>query len=150
MKLRTFTVLHFLVVYAYAAIVPCFFPNGAIVQDTPCNSTLSSVSACCGPGYACLSNGLCALTEHTPQELARNSPSFIRGSCTDKTWNSTDCPQYCKDTANGDSIGLGGNGVSKCEYGSKTNRYFCTNKATAKLSDGQLCSNSSYYIEFPG
>ncbi|KAF3404165.1 hypothetical protein DPV78_002765 [Talaromyces pinophilus] len=68
----------------------CYFPNHKLaVNDTAC--TAGSVSVCCQQGAACLDNGLCYLPS------ASAAGGFIRGSCTDQTWASQDCPQYCTD-----------------------------------------------------
>ena len=70
----------------------CYFPDGSIATgDTPCNSVAASnsVSACCGYSDICLDNALC-LMQH-------NSPGIVRGSCTDETWQSHECAQYCTD-----------------------------------------------------
>ena len=70
----------------------CYFPDGSIATgDTPCNSaaTSNSVSACCGYSDICLDNALC-LMQH---KLLR----IVRGSCTDETWQSPQCAQYCSD-----------------------------------------------------
>ena len=61
----------------------CYAPNG-----DACNPTSSNqVSACCAPPDTCLSNGLCLGADMTPS----------RGSCTDRTWKSTGCAQWCSD-----------------------------------------------------
>ena len=70
----------------------CYFPDGSIAtNDTPCNSaaTSNSVSACCGHSDICLDNALC-LMQH-------DDLGIVRGSCTDETWQSPECAQYCPD-----------------------------------------------------
>lgn len=67
----------------------CYYPNGNEAKDNiPCDPD-AEVSACCGVadinGHACLTNTLC---------LGGNG-KIIRGTCTDKSWNSPDCPQWC-------------------------------------------------------
>lgn len=70
----------------------CYFPDGSVaVKDTPCNSYATSYteSACCGYLEVCLDNHLC---------LAQSGAEVIsRGSCTDETWQSAECCQYCAD-----------------------------------------------------
>ena len=66
----------------------CYYPNGDLVlADSPCDPDAEH-SACCGAppfGVACLSNKLC-----------RTQPGdFSRGSCTDPTWQSPECPSFC-------------------------------------------------------
>lgn len=64
----------------------CYYPDGSIAQgDKPCGN--GTDVACCGSGGICLSNGLC-MDVAQPNTLARSS-------CTDKTWNSGNCPNYC-------------------------------------------------------
>ena len=77
----------------------CFYPSGAEAsQDFVCNP-LAKTSFCCGLGYACLGNKLCVRTA----EATDNNPAlFNRGSCTDQTFESPDCPQFCNE-AGGES-----------------------------------------------
>ena len=67
----------------------CYVPNGEEVSDdTPCNPTSSDqASACCSRYDTCLSNGLCLEADMT----------LNRGSCTDRTWKSKGCAQWCSD-----------------------------------------------------
>jgi hypothetical protein len=72
----------------------CFFPDGTpALIDIPCN-TSARVSVCCGVGYACLDNNLCALTDDT-RDPNNGEFDYIRGSCTDATWSSGSCPIFC-------------------------------------------------------
>lgn len=70
----------------------CYFPDGAVAtHDTPCHtlSTGDGASACCADADVCLDNHLC---------LAQAGGEVIsRGSCTDETWESPECSQYCAD-----------------------------------------------------
>ncbi len=52
------------------------------------SSTGLSASACCVPlqGDICLKNGLCQLT----------SGYIYRGTCTDKSWQDSNCPSLCR------------------------------------------------------
>lgn len=68
----------------------CYYPDGSEAKDyvyVPCNGT--GVGSCCIPseGDVCLSDGLCYYT---------SSPYVYRGACTDQTWKSSSCPQYCR------------------------------------------------------
>ncbi|KAM0801885.1 hypothetical protein BDR22DRAFT_845558 [Usnea florida] len=70
----------------------CYYPDGSMANsDTPCNSaaTISTFSACCDQSDICLDNGLC-LMQHI-------SPRISRGSCTDPSWRSPECAQFCSD-----------------------------------------------------
>lgn len=57
--------------------------------DLECNPNAPE-TACCGRGSTCLSNGVCEF---------RSSSGIViydRVSCTDSTWRSTLCPQFCQ------------------------------------------------------
>ncbi|KAB5547142.1 hypothetical protein GE09DRAFT_1130082 [Coniochaeta sp. 2T2.1] len=98
----------------------CYYPNGdASPQDLPCNDDTDH-STCCGPGYACLSNNICVPTGLEKQ--IPNAAKFVRGSCTDKTWRSGNCPNFCVNEAHGDTLD-GGIGMAKCP-GNK-DMYYC-------------------------
>lgn len=70
----------------------CYYPDGSVSShDTPCHSisTGDGASACCGYSDICLDNGLC---------LAQSGAEITsRGSCTDETWQSPQCSQFCED-----------------------------------------------------
>lgn len=123
----------------------CYFPDGVTVPrlDTPCHST--GESTCCASGYACLSNNLCMLTEHVEGDTDSIS-TFVRGSCTDRSWNSPNCPSFCVSPS--EDFVRGGMGVAKCPV--TEDRYYCINRASTSLSQSELCSNSSLYFEFDG
>lgn len=68
----------------------CYFPDGSVsLGFTPCHSASTGASACCAEMDVCLDNKLC-LSQSGQQDLTR-------GSCTDKTWGSPECSQYCSD-----------------------------------------------------
>ncbi|KAF2865696.1 hypothetical protein BDV95DRAFT_599403 [Massariosphaeria phaeospora] len=127
----------------------CYFPDGQTIHDTPCNPGATH-STCCGPGYACLSNNVCALTEHVTPGERKFSSYYVRASCTDRNWAAKECPSFCKNAANGDNVGIGGMGVAKCDGDGSVDRYYCRNSQTAELSENAICTNLSYYFEFPG
>ena len=69
----------------------CYFPDGSVSPlDTRCHSLSvgDGASACCASSDICLSNGLC---------LQSDAEVVSRSSCTDRTWQSPDCSQYCND-----------------------------------------------------
>ena len=73
---------------------PCWLPNGSSAPTSlPCNSTQTE-SACCMNGMTCLSNGVCQLNQDLTDT---NWPigTMWRGSCTDRSWQSSDCPLFC-------------------------------------------------------
>ena len=73
----------------HASVQTCYFPDKTVAAaDVPCNGA-SSTSACCNFNDVCLDNGLCLQSE---------GPALMsRGSCTDSTWSSNQCPQFCQD-----------------------------------------------------
>jgi len=65
----------------------CFYPNGVLAtSDAPCDPDAAD-SPCCGKGMGtvCLTNKLCSGPDG----------NIIRGSCTNKDWNSPGCPLFC-------------------------------------------------------
>src|SRR5438876_2185174 len=70
----------------------CYYPDGSRARDytyVPCvNGTHST---CCIPseGDVCLSNNICFYT---------TGDYPFRGACTDSTWSSNACPQFCTGT----------------------------------------------------
>lgn len=64
----------------------CFYPDGSrIFADIPCSRNGDEDSVCCGPVATCLSNKICW----------DGGSGYVRGSCTDPTWKSSACPQFC-------------------------------------------------------
>ncbi len=87
----------FLVIYFVVGIVAqssqtCYSPNRTPVSDdSPCRVTESNqFSACCNRKDICLDNHLCL-----PQ--GGDSSVIYRGTCTNPSWQSDDCAQYCQD-----------------------------------------------------
>lgn len=76
----------------------CYYPNGDLSpDDVPCNSS-AEASVCCGRGWMCLSNGVCMLSQDSTVGSISGAHvgSTYRASCTDRSWNSTKCPSFCK------------------------------------------------------
>lgn len=70
-----------------AASSTCYYPDGGIATDhEPCNSSAEN-SACCSADSVCLSNSYC---------FSRTG-RIIRSSCTDRQWQSSACPYFCRD-----------------------------------------------------
>lgn len=77
------------------AFATCYFPNGnAVDSDTACNPNALE-SACCFDNQACLSNGLCVSDPRDPEKMRLH-----RGTCTDHSWKSGNCPRECLDVNN--------------------------------------------------
>ena len=76
-------------------VAKCYSPNGDLqIHDVPCSAG-SGVSFCCGRGFTCLSNKVCMLSQDTSTGDVTRVGSTYRASCTDKSWNSTECPSFC-------------------------------------------------------
>ncbi|KAE9370192.1 hypothetical protein N431DRAFT_484476 [Stipitochalara longipes BDJ] len=94
MKNRRLISVIVLFVYARVSLqaTSCYFPDGTFAEnDSPCFPDQAE-SICCGQGHTCMSNNLCRWpASQMPYPLA-----YIRGSCTDSSWNSTECNDVCK------------------------------------------------------
>jgi hypothetical protein len=111
-----------------ATALGCYYPDGSSAnQDTPCQDSKPQ-STCCGQGYACLSNNICMATGAELQKA--NATVYVRGSCTDKNWRSSECPLFCINPNPPflDAID-GGAGVRKCP--GEKDMYYCVDKAAA-------------------
>ena len=65
----------------------CYYSDGLDAPgDVPCHKD-STVDPdfCCGQGAICLTNKICL----------NNIETLVRGTCTDRSWNSTACPSFC-------------------------------------------------------
>lgn len=76
----------------------CYYPDGTTAYDElPCHPS-AEVSVCCARGWTCLSNSVCILLQDS-QLLEEFSYSWIgatiQSTCTDKSWVSSECSQYC-------------------------------------------------------
>ncbi|KAF2260475.1 hypothetical protein CC78DRAFT_536359 [Lojkania enalia] len=128
----------------------CYFPDLEAkipTGDVPCVS--EGESFCCGQGFACLSNKLCKFTAFAGEQKP-GQPIYGRGSCTDSSWNSPDCPNYCIAPEDGDTMDNGAS-LGKCANTIK-DRYYCINNLTLPLIGSNdldsLCSDAKYYMEF--
>ena len=66
----------------------CYNPDGTTApDDIPCNSQ-NAVSTCCGNGWLSNVDNVCI--------QADASRRMSRGSCTDRSWQSGDCPLFCQ------------------------------------------------------
>jgi hypothetical protein len=128
--------------FPYLADAKCYFPDGKTVaaQDTPC---MEGNSTCCGQGFACLSNNICMLTSYVSGAGSGQS-SYVRGSCTDPTWNDPNCPQFCI-TPSHDDNDAGGQGLKKCD-GTNLDMYYCVDNNTANVD----CGSARSVVVFQG
>ncbi|KAH8660955.1 hypothetical protein BGZ60DRAFT_414356 [Tricladium varicosporioides] len=74
------------------AVTTCYYPDGKTVDPNhvPCNQTISAASACCDPQDSCSTSGIC---------LGRSGWTY-RGSCTDRGWDSANCPKQYESCVN--------------------------------------------------
>lgn len=106
----------------------CYYPNGDLsTVDAPCSS--SGGAPCCPLNWECLSNGLC----YNP---APGVNIYGRYTCTDQTWQSSSCPQFCTDgnTDPGDQAVLQCADGSWCCDGDRTSFNCCTKAGTSFFS----------------
>lgn len=90
-----FLLLNFLAQYLGTVNCQCYDLDGSIVAgDRPCYQDQPH-SFCCGDKWTCVSPGICSRENST--EIAPNGGAPLqRATCTDKTWKSNQCPQFCK------------------------------------------------------
>jgi len=139
MKLQIQALVYFLILPSAVSAI-CYFPNGFTTpQNVPCENNHDS--PCCPPGYACLSNGLCVKTDATNETVG-----YIRGSCTDKSWRSSYCPNFCVRGGPpwNDSLSKI-QPMRKCE---NTNEdiYYCVDNNTKAVD----CAKQSAVVSFAG
>lgn len=73
-----------LLIASVNAAATCWYPDNKTSEPThvPCNQTISTASACCDPNDSCSVSGFCL-----------GASGFVyRGSCTDQSWGSANCP----------------------------------------------------------
>ena len=140
--------LYFLIPYFSGVASICYYPDGSVSpQDTPCRDDTAQ-STCCGQGYACLSNSICAATGKEIQKPG--ATLYVRGSCTDKTWRSGDCPLFCLNPQY-DDVG-GGEGIGKCP--GENQLYYCIDSQPVNCSadknvlifEGKLPRDSRWWL----
>lgn len=107
----------------------CYWPDGTLTaEDVACQDN-SAESACCSPGFVCLSSGLCMVSSDVIR--IPGDTIYRRSSCTDSTWRSSSCASYCLNEDEGDIID-GSNGITKCD-GSNLH-YYCQDSTPANCS----------------
>src|SRR6266536_4153354 len=88
----------FLVSISTPVSATCYWPNSTLYANNPDSSTVSAddhpcnpnadASVCCGTGWTCLSDGVCKIH-------LKEADYYYRGTCTDYTWKSKECPGFC-------------------------------------------------------
>ena len=89
-----FTFCHLLLVVASSLQVytSCYYPDGTYSPlDRPCIDNDSQESFCCGLAFTCLSDKVC----YTGNQSVLGYSTYLRGSCTDQSFRSSACPQFC-------------------------------------------------------
>lgn len=71
----------------------CYFKDGSLAANDYACYPNNDISFCCGPGYACLDDLVCEKTNDAIDPY--NNNTYVRGSCTDYSWGSTACPNFC-------------------------------------------------------
>ena len=78
------------------ASATCYWQNSTLAPDDPYSIAPDDTacfpdqdnSPCCGTGWTCLSDGVCFIRED-------ETDFYYRGTCTDRTWDSQQCPGWC-------------------------------------------------------
>ncbi|KAF2229888.1 hypothetical protein EV356DRAFT_580435 [Viridothelium virens] len=140
---------HFLVVAILILQVRtlCYFPDGQTIASDNFPCLASGNSTCCEHGYACLSNKLCEFTSFVPLAPYEAHQQYVRGSCTDPSFNDPNCPTFCVDTSSGDTLS-GVVGLKKCP-GTTFDEYECIDRNTSVIQSHESCLQE-YVIAFSG
>jgi hypothetical protein len=141
---REFSLL--LILFAFISPVSsvCYYPNGDVTpNDVPCSDSTTE-SVCCSLGYVCLSNGIC-MKSNNPL-AASSSSTYVRGSCTDQTWRSSFCPNFCvnPNAPFQDDI-AGGEGMARCPD-TTIDMYYGVDFDTSAVN----CTSQQNVIKFEG
>ncbi|KAK0799077.1 hypothetical protein LTR87_009318 [Friedmanniomyces endolithicus] len=77
----------------------CYWPAETQANSnwTPCDAS-KSASHCCHAEDLCLNNGYCFAQAGSGNGFPNR---LVRGACTDRSWQSGSCPQYCADVSAG-------------------------------------------------
>ena len=119
----------------------CYLPNGAVTpHDVPCENGHESV--CCSEGFICLSNSVCQ-----KRDAANDTVGYARGSCTDKSWRSSYCPNYCVRSGApwNDSL-THRQPMEKCSDTGHGDIYFCKDDNVQAVD----CANKKAVVSFSG
>ena len=72
----------------------CYNDDGVIIEDdVPCKPDAEQ-SFCCGKYWTCLDGGVCS-DQNTTQLVGTEQTLLARATCTDRTYKSNACPQFC-------------------------------------------------------
>ena len=115
--------------YLNTANCQCYDFGGSLVEgDSACYQDRDH-SFCCGQNWTCLSSGICSRENST--EITPNGASPLqRATCTDKTWKSKQCPQFCTNQG-------GPRGMKQCDESYST--FCCVWTDCCGGSNGRQC-----------
>jgi hypothetical protein len=121
----------------------CYYPDNTLApSDSDCNPG-EDASVCCGKGYVCLRNGVCQIDPSTTGENAEFRGTIWRGSCTDQSWSSARCPNFC--TLLGTNLGNSSSGQQLGKCPDMEDTYYC------KTSDVEYdCKDGSKVFQIRG
>lgn len=126
-----FLCLSVLQLVASTSAQTCYYPDGSeAAGNRPCN-TSTTYSACCSTTDYCLTNGLCF--------DAGGNNYMTRDSCTDSSWESNYCPQFCQTSSTS-----GGESLLACNNSGNANTYCC-----GVGSNAETCCNNGYSFVVP-
>ncbi|KAG9230453.1 hypothetical protein BJ875DRAFT_445006 [Amylocarpus encephaloides] len=111
----------------------CYYPNGLEAVDDIACGTRGDNSVCCGKGFVCLSNALCM--DNSTVVDGKIAGTLWRGSCTDRDWKSSICPESCINST-GPYAGNTASGQQLMKCDGMPNTYMCLNGQS-----GSDCSN---------
>ncbi|KAG4433670.1 hypothetical protein IFR05_010838 [Cadophora sp. M221] len=124
------------------SLVTCYYPDGIHKEPShvPCDQTTSSSSACCDPRNSCSESGIC---------LGASGWDY-RGSCTDQSWTSENCPgkqwdSCIIDPSTNERYG-GFTAIWSCSPPGTQSTQFCC----AHGDSTQSCCNSSFELGTTG
>jgi hypothetical protein len=110
----------------------CYWQNSTLALDAPSSIAPDDTacfpdqtnSPCCGTGWTCLSDGVCYIEQD-------GNPFYYRGTCTDRTWNSQQCPGWCFAQNSNTSIPL-----AKCTEANGEDWYCCPGEDNCNCDTG--------------
>ena len=110
----------------------CYWQNSTLAPDSPASIAPDDTacfpeqdnSPCCGTGWTCLSDGVCYIEQD-------NNSFYYRGTCTDRTWNSQQCPGWCFAENSNTSIPL-----LKCTEANGEDWYCCPGDENCSCNTG--------------
>ncbi|TVY48411.1 hypothetical protein LOCC1_G001546 [Lachnellula occidentalis] len=121
------------------AAATCWYPDNKTSEPkhVPCNQTISTASACCDPNDSCSVSGFC---------LGQSGWTY-RGSCTDQSWDSTNCPnkfEQCLKNPDTQALESYWAAIWSCADPGSAPDKFCCGFGTAS------CCNSSFTLGTTG